>query len=186
LLGAVEQSNGILEFMLKRVCLKPIGVFFTYFLQHIALPGVLFLTFMGCSKSEPVLTGFGSYKFGKSTLADGYRCEVRGEQTFCFLNPSPPVAGHKTQTDLFFDGYEVDAPLAEIRVGVWQCKVGPVLQDLETRMGVATQVHNNRYLWKLKKMTVIARLPKSKDLCMIHFLQPKNQARITTLFPAKK
>lgn len=150
------------------------------------LAGALCLLAMSCSSGEGELVGFGKYKIGKTTPAHGYvmgKCRPEGENTFCFLNRSPSIAGHKTQTDLYFKGHEDDAPLIEISVGVWNCQVGPVSADLQSKLGDPKEVVGKRALWTLKKMTVIALLPKDEDLCMVHFLDPSDTKRIASLFP---
>ena len=137
----------------------------------------------GCSKSEPELVGFHIYQIGTSTAADGYVCRPQDEQTYCSNNPSPRIAGHKTQTDLFFRGHAEDAPLVEILVGIWGCKPGQVGADLHAKMGEPSQVADKRAYWRLKKMTVVALLPKDKDLCTLHFLDHSETERIAELFP---
>ncbi len=144
------------------------------------------LGLLGCSSGEGELVGFGKYKIGKTTPADSYvmgKCRPEGSTTFCFLNRSPSIAGHKTQTDLYFRGHEEDAPLIEISVGVWDCQVGPVSADLQKKLGEPTELANKRALWSLKKMTVIALLPKDDELCMVHFLDNSDTKRIASLFP---
>ena len=111
------------------------------------------------------------------------KCRPEGSNTFCFLNRSPSIAGHKTQTDLYFRGHGDDAPLIEISVGVWNCQVGPVRTDLQQKLGEPTKVADRRAIWALKKMTVIALLPKDDELCMVHFLDPGDTKRIDSLFP---
>jgi len=111
------------------------------------------------------------------------KCRDEGSNTFCFLNRSPSIAGHKTQTDLYFRGHGDDAPLIEISVGVWNCQVGPVRTDLQKKLGEPTKVANTRAIWALKKMTVIALLPKDDELCMVHFLDTSDTKRIDSLFP---
>ncbi len=139
-----------------------------------------------CSKDNGDLIGFGKYKIGKTTPADDYvmgKCRPDGDLTFCFLNRSPSIAGHKTQTDLYFQGHAEDAPLIEISVGVWDCQVDPVSRDLESKMGLPDETANKRAIWRLKKMTVIALLPKDDQLCMVHFLDNGDSKRIAKLFP---
>jgi hypothetical protein len=111
------------------------------------------------------------------------KCRPEGSNTFCFLNRSPSIAGHKTQTDLYFRGHGDDAPLIEISVGVWDCQVDPVRSDLQKKLGEPAQTANKRARWNLKKMTVIALLPKDKNLCMVHFLDNSDTKRIESLFP---
>lgn len=138
-----------------------------------------------CKSDKTELIGFGKYKIGVTTPADSYvmgRCEPRGPNTFCFLNRSPSIAGHKTQTDLYFRGHEEKAPLIEISVGVWDCQVGPVSADLEKKLGAPAERGDKTALWRLKKMTVVALLPKDKDLCMVHFLDPADAKRIDSLY----
>lgn len=137
---------------------------------------------VGCKKSEPDVVGFGLYEIGKSTPADGLICRPDGKQTYCFNNPSPSIAGHKTQTDLYFDGHADDAPLVEILVGIWACKPGSVSADLQAKMGEPTKVGDKRAMWHMKKMTIVAQLPKSDALCTVHFLDPKDTARADEIF----
>jgi hypothetical protein len=140
----------------------------------------------GCKSGDKELVGFGKYKIGETTPADSYvmgKCRPEGSETFCFLNRSPSIAGHKTQTDLYFRGHEEKAPLIEIQVGVWNCQPGPVSADLQSKLGDPTQIADKRAMWALKKMTVIALLPKDKELCMVHFLAPTESKRIASLFP---
>ena len=143
----------------------------------------LALALPGCSKKEPDWDGFGIFKIGVSTPADGYSCRPDGEQTTCFLNPSPSIAGHKTTTDLFFRGLEEDAPLVEILVGIDACQPGPIGADLTGKLGEPAERAARRSLWRLKKMTVVALLPREADLCVVHFLDPSEKARIAELFP---
>lgn len=135
-----------------------------------------------CDKKKAEPAGFGIFKIGKSTPADGFKCQPEGNYTFCFLNPSPPIAGHKTQTDLYFRGHAEDAPLMEIQVGIWACDPGAVSADLTAKMGEPTERATKRALWRLKKMTVVAQLPKDNELCMVHFLDPAEGKRIAELF----
>jgi hypothetical protein len=138
----------------------------------------------GCTQDVEHV-GFGVYQIGKSTPKDGYACRPQDEQTYCSNNPSPKIAGHKTQTDLFFRGHEENAPLVEILVGVWNCRPGDVGADLQGKVGKPTQVGDKRALWKLKKMTVVALLPRPDDktLCTVHFLDHSETERIAELFP---
>jgi hypothetical protein len=140
----------------------------------------------GCKKKEADPVGFGIFQIGKSTPKDGYVCRPDGEQTYCSNNPSPSIAGHKTQTDLYFRGHGDDAPLVEILVGVWGCRPGAVSADLEAKMGEPTQTADKRAYWKLKKMRVVAQLPKEDDLCTVHFLDPSESERLAELFPGAK
>tara|TARA_R110002073_G_scaffold336577_1_gene535922 strand:+ start:5862 stop:6536 length:675 start_codon:yes stop_codon:yes gene_type:complete len=143
------------------------------------------LLLFGCSSGEGELVGFGKYKLGKTTPGDSYvmgRCDPKGSNTFCFMNRSPSIAGHKTQTDLYFRGHGDDAPLIEIQVGVWDCKVGPVSQDLHKKLGEPTEAADKRALWTLKKMSVVALLPMDSNLCMVHFLETSDTKRIDSLF----
>ena len=146
------------------------------------LAGGLILT--GCSKKESELRGFYKYEIGKSTPADGYSCFPDKEQTKCVLNPSSTIAGHKTQTDLYFRGHAEDAPLVEIAVGIWACQPGKVSAELQGKLGEPVETADRRLLWKLKHMTVIALLPRSdnKELCMVHFVDPTETAQIAALF----
>ena len=147
------------------------------------------LLLLGCSSGEGELVGFGKYKLGKTTPGDDYvmgRCDPKGSNTFCFMNRSPSIAGHKTQTDLYFRGHGEDAPLIEIQVGVWDCKVGPVSQDLHKKLGEPTEAADKRALWALKKMTVVALLPQDSNLCMVHFLENSDTKRIDSLFRGTK
>lgn len=138
-----------------------------------------------CKKAEADPVGFGIYQIGKSTPDDGYVCRPQNDQTYCSNNPSPRIADHKTQTDLFFRGHEANAPLVEILVGVWNCQPGKVRVDLGAKMGDPTQVSGKNAYWRLKKMTVIALLPRPEkhDLCTVHFLDHSETSRIAELFP---
>lgn len=129
------------------------------------------------------MAGFGFFEIGKHTAKDGYVCRPDGELTYCSNNPTKTIAGHKTTTDLYFRGHGDDAPLAEILVGVWNCDPGPVSADLTGAMGEPTERAHKRDIWRLKKMTVIALLPREDDLCVVHFLDHGEKARIAELFP---
>lgn len=142
----------------------------------------LALSTSACDKRKAEPVGFGIFKIGKSTPADGYKCQPEGDYTFCFLNPSPLIAGHKTQTDLYFRGHAKDAPLIEIQVGVWACDPGPVGADLMAKMGEPSERSAKRSLWRLKHMTVVAQLPKDNELCMVHFLDPGETKRVSELY----
>ncbi len=141
-----------------------------------------------CSK-ETELIGFGKYELGKTTPADDHvmgKCRPEGADTFCFLNRSPSIAGHKTQTDLYFQGREETAPLIEIQVGVWNCHPQEVGVDLQAKLGEPTKTANKRALWSLKKMTVIALLPKEDGLCTVHFLALSETERVADLFASEE
>lgn len=136
-----------------------------------------------CSKSESELVGFHKYEIGKTTKKDGIACSDQGEQTYCSHNDSPSIAGHKTQTDLYFNGHGEDAPLVEILVGIWKCDPGQVSTSLYAQMGEPKEKIGSRMHWAFKHMTVIANLENDKGLCTMHFLDHGEKARIAKLFP---
>ncbi len=140
----------------------------------------------GCKKEEPGIVGFHTYEFGKTTKKDGIACSKKGTQTYCSNNVSPQIAGHKTQTDLYFNGFEEDAPLAEILVGVWNCRPGDLSLELYEKMGEPFQKTEDKSLWKMKNMTAVALLGRGANLCTIHFLAPTEVKRISELFPLSK
>ncbi|MCP4447808.1 MAG: hypothetical protein GY811_21090, partial [Myxococcales bacterium] len=145
------------------------------------------LLLIGCKSGETELVGIGKYEIGKTTPADRHvmgKCRPQGANTFCFMNRSPSIAGHKTQTDLYFRGHdEKTAPLIEIAVGVWSCQVGVVTRELQSKLGEPTQWAKKRALWSLKKMDVVALLPKDDELCTVHFLDKSDSKRLASLFP---
>jgi hypothetical protein len=139
----------------------------------------------GCSKSgsEPERKVYGLYQIGKTTPADVGVCRPQNDQTYCSNNPSPKIAGHRTQTDLFFRGHEDTAPLVEILTGIWSCRPGQISADLHAMIGEPTKTADKRAYWKLDEMTVVALLPKDNDLCTVHFLDHSETERIAELYP---
>jgi hypothetical protein len=138
--------------------------------------------FAACGKGDPEIVGFGTYKIGESTPKDGYVCRPQGEQTYCSNNPSPMIAGHKTQTDLYFRGHGDDAPLVEILVGIWQCDPGAVQAGLSKQLGAPDASAEQRVRWNLKRMVVVGLLPSDPELCTLHFLDHGEKQRIEALW----
>ncbi len=153
--------------------------------RHISAFVLCFSVFFiaNCGKKDTELVGFHKYEFGKTTKKDGVACSKRGQQTYCSHNDSPSIAGHKTQTDLYFRGHDEDSPLAEILVGIWKCNPGELSAGLYAQMGEPAEKVGQRLRWEFKNMTAIAILKEDKGLCTLHFLDHSEEKRIAKLFP---
>src|SRR5690606_25954586 len=134
-----------------------------------------------CKREAPEIDGYGQFHIGKSTLADGYVCTPRGELTYCSNNPSPPLAGHRTDTDLYFRGTADDAPLVEILVAVNACKPAEVDKALREQLGEPDTDRDALRVWKQKAATVVARVPAEPALCEVIFLAQSETERLAQL-----
>ena len=142
---------------------------------------VVALAALACSRPKKEIDGYGLFHLGTSTIADGYACAPSGELTYCSNNPSPPLAGHKTTTDLYFRGAEKSAPLVEILVGVNACRPDDVAADLVETLGEPSESGQTYLLWRQESAIIVARLPVEPGVCEVSFVAPTERARLAEL-----
>lgn len=145
------------------------------------LAAAVALPALSCKREAPEIDGYGDFHIGKSTLADGYVCTPRGELTYCSNNPSPPLAGHRTDTDLYFRGTGDDAPLVEILVTASACDPAVVERELIEQLGQPDTDRDALRVWEQKSAKVVARLPAEPALCELIFLAPGETERFAQL-----
>lgn len=141
------------------------------------------LAAVSCSKKEGPIDGIGNWHIGKTRVTEGTICQPQeGGLTWCSHNPEMVIAEHRTSVDLYFRGQGDQAVLVEILLAVAQpCNTEALDRWLTDKLGPATGARGKAMVWSGKAATVAALLPAKDGECRIHFLDPKDDARLAQL-----
>jgi hypothetical protein len=155
-------------------------------MRHHVTGVVLALAALSCSTKEGEIDGIGSWHIGKTKAAEAAlwpRCQLQEDGlSWCANNPGMTIAEHPASVDLYFRGNEETSPLVEILVAMAQpCNTEALDKWLTHRLGAATGNQGRAMVWKGKATTVAALLPAKDGECRIHFLDPKDEARLGQL-----
>ena len=135
-----------------------------------------------CKRKERPIDGIGPWHIGRSVKSEGTICRpVEGGLTYCSHNPEMSIAEHRATVDLYFRGHEDSAPLNEILLALGPCDAEAVDRWLTTRLGMASSQRGRALVWSGPASTAVALLPASDGICEIHFLDPKDAARLAQL-----
>jgi len=141
---------------------------------------------VACKRAAPEIDGYGEFHVGKSTVADGAACRPMGELTYCSNNASPPIAGQRTATDLYFRGHEDSSPLVEILVTVSACKADAVLADLRKKLGDPDEEAQGKFVWRKKGVVIVSQIEVEAGLCELNFLRADEKQRLEEILSPEK
>jgi hypothetical protein len=136
-----------------------------------------------CKRKEGAIDGIGPYHLGKTVASEGTICQPQeGDLTWCSHNQELTVAGHRATVDLYFRGHEPTAPLSEILLAIRPpCDVEAIDAWLAERLGQATRSQGKAIVWQGPAAHIAALLPAEGGECRIHFVDPKDAARLTAI-----
>ena len=138
---------------------------------------------VSCSKKEGAIDGIGTWHLGKSKVSEGTICQPqKGDLVWCSHQPEMVIAEHRASVDLYFRGPGEDARLVEILLAVGQpCNTEAIDRWLTSKLGAASGTRGKAMVWSGEKATIAALLPAKDGECRIHFLDPKDAARLGEL-----
>lgn len=149
-----------------------------------ALAVLAALAAVSCGKKEGPIDGIGAWHIGKSKVSEGTICQPQegSDLTWCSHNPEMVIAEHRASVDLYFRGQGEDARLVEILLAIGQpCNTEALDRWLTSKLGAASGTRGKALVWNGEKATIAALLPAKDGECRIHFLDPKDQARLAQL-----
>jgi len=149
-----------------------------------ALAVIAALAAVSCSKKEGPIDGIGNWHLGKTKVGEGTICQPQegSDLTWCSHNPEMVIAEHRASVDLYFRGKGEDARLVEILLAIGQpCSNEALDRWLTNKLGAAGGTRGKALVWTGEKATIAALLPAKDGECRIHFLDPKDAARLAQL-----
>ena len=150
---------------------------------HLALIAAVLAA--ACGKKEGPIDGIGNWHIGKSKVGEGTICQPQegaGDLTWCSHNPEMVIAEHRATVDLYFRGKGESAVLVEILLAMSQpCNTEALDRWLTSKLGAASGTRGKALVWTGEKATIAALLPAKDGECRIHFLDPKDAARLAQL-----
>lgn len=150
----------------------------------LALATLALFAAVSCSKKEGPIDGIGNWHLGKTKVGEGTICQPQegSELTWCSHNPEMVIAEHRASVDLYFGGKGEDARLVEILLAIGQpCNTEALDRWLTSKLGAASGTRGKALVWTGEKATIAALLPAKDGECRIHFLDPKDAARLAQL-----
>lgn len=141
------------------------------------------LASLSCSKKEGPIDGIGEWHIGKTRVTEGTICQPqKGDLTWCSHQPEMTIAEHRASVDLYFRGQGDDARLVEILLAMSQpCNTEALDRWLTSKLGAASGTRGKALVWTTKAATIAALLPAKDGECRIHFLDPRDEARLGEL-----
>jgi hypothetical protein len=138
---------------------------------------------VSCSKKEGAIDGIGEWHIGKSKVSEGTICQPqKGDLVWCSHQVELTIAEHRASVDLYFRGKGEDAVLVEILLAMSQpCNTEALDRWLTSKLGASSGTRGRALIWTSEKTTIAALLPAKDGECRIHFLDPKDQARLGEL-----
>ncbi len=148
-----------------------------------ALAVIAALATTSCSKKEGPIDGIGDWHIGKTKVKEGIVCQPQqGDLTWCSHQPELTIAEHRATVDLYFRGTGEDSVLVEILLAIGQpCNTEALDRWLTSKLGAASGTRGKALVWTGEKATIAALLPAKDGECRIHFLDPKDAARLAQL-----
>ena len=136
-----------------------------------------------CSKKAGPIDGIGEWHIGKTKVKEGTICQPqKGDLTWCSHQPEMTIAEHRASVDLYFRGQGDDAVLVEILLAMSQpCNTEALDKWLTSKLGTSSGTRGKALIWTTKAATIAALLPAKDGECRIHFLDPKDEARLAEL-----
>jgi len=136
-----------------------------------------------CSKKAGPIDGIGGWHIGKTRVTEGVICQPqKGDLTWCSHQQEMTIAEHRASVDLYFRGKGDEAVLVEILLAMAQpCNTEALDKWLTSRLGAASGTRGKAMVWNTKAATIAALLPAKDGECRIHFLDPKDEARLAEL-----
>ena len=138
---------------------------------------------VSCSKKEGAIDGIGEWHIGKSKVTEGTICQPqKGDLVWCSHQVELTIAEHRASVDLYFRGKGEEAVLVEILLAMSQpCNTEALDRWLTKKLGASSGTRGRAMVWTGEKTTIAALLPAKDGECRIHFLDPKDQARLSEL-----
>jgi hypothetical protein len=148
-----------------------------------ALAVLAALAAVSCNKKAGPIDGIGEWHIGKSKVTEGTVCQPqKGDLVWCSHQVEMTIAEHRASVDLYFRGKGDDAVLVEILLAMSQpCNTEALDKWLTSKLGGSSGTRGRALVWNLEKTTIAALLPAKDGECRIHFLDPKDAARLGEL-----
>jgi hypothetical protein len=141
------------------------------------------LAAVSCNKKAGPIDGIGEWHLGKSKVTEGTICQPqKGDLVWCSHQVELTIAEHRASVDLYFRGKGDDAVLVEILLAMSQpCNTEALDKWLTSKLGSSNGTRGRALVWTGEKATIAALLPARDGECRIHFLDPKDAARLAEL-----
>jgi len=141
------------------------------------------IALVSCSKKEGPIDGIGAWHIGKTKVTEGVICQPQKDDlVWCSHQQDMTIAEHRASVDLYFRGKGDDAVLVEILLAMSQpCNTEALDKWLTSKLGAASGTRGKAMVWNTKAATIAALLPAKDGECRIHFLDPKDEARLAEL-----